>query len=101
MSVPRAILNHDSAKYVDEVPSEDSERRCFRFTEKRFQPIPPRDKLTWPLPYCITCAHNNSSPRDILAGIIASEKVVEATAFVEGVEYESKKTIKQLSVESP
>jgi len=99
VTVPRAILDHDSANYGDEVTAQHSEYRRFKFNEKRFQAISPRDGVTWDLPYCITCG-NRTLPADFLSGLIASEKAVEVRAYVDGVEYKLQKTIKQLSVEA-
>ncbi len=101
VKLPASILSHWSSSYPNEIPSNESGRRRFRFTETdkgsaNSRVVEPRDKaLLGIFPYCTKCAA-------ILAELPASVagEIIDATACIDGREYQTRKTIQQLAEEA-
>lgn len=99
--MPAGILAHWSAHHPSEVKSDDQRYRCFSSDEKGRGPIPPRTTgqlITFD--YCTQCAMEHSGETPAIASALVGESLVEATVWLDGKEYSSAKTIKELSADA-
>lgn len=96
--LPAGILKHWSASYGGlEVPSDNPNKRCFRFSEQYGTINPHEAKRLFSTEYCTKCASSNSS--DPVANALVAEAIVDAKAWIDEHEYSVQKTIKQLAIE--
>lgn len=102
MRIPAGILKHWSNTYaLDEEPSNDPRYRIFRFDEKNIRPIQPRTTgHVSTFDYCIPCAITDTGEREPWGGAIVADREVELTIWIDGRNYQTVKTLKELSRES-
>ena len=95
--LPRRILSHDSAEYYGEVKSEEPNRREFRFDQRHKGLVAPRSgkNRLYSMEYCLTCGLDDAEAKTGF-GSIVYEDVVEATVWINGQEYTTKKTLGEL-----
>lgn len=95
--LPSSVLKHFNYDYPNEVPCEIEGLRCFRFDQLGFGAIRPHDRKSLAkYEYCIECAIAQRGGGIIEAQLIAESKL-GARIWINGREYVSEKTIKQLS----
>jgi hypothetical protein len=97
ITMPRSILDHWSATYPNELPSDNHLLRSFGIDETGRGPIKPHsEKMLYLVPYCPRCGVLRSE------GVAAevSDAEIEAKIWTGGCEYSITKTIKQLGMEA-
>jgi hypothetical protein len=101
LRVPAGVLKHWSNSYGME-NREDGRYRIFRFNEKNIREIEPRSTgLIYQLDYCKECAIGDTGePVAHIGGLAVGEYSVEMTVWIEGREYQTAKTMKELSLEA-
>lgn len=99
LCIPASILRHWTTSYSLEVKSDDSNRRCFGFTERNYGPLAPGEtKQMLAVDYCTACAAGD--PRYGGIGAAVGEEIVDAKMWIEGREYAAENTIKGLSIDA-
>lgn len=97
--LPSGILKHWTAVYPNEVPCNEPGLRCFRFDQKGFGAVRPRDQRRLAtFEYCTACAIAERGAGIVEAALV-NEAKLGARAWVNGNEYAVEKTIKQLAIE--
>lgn len=95
LSVASGLLGHWGAIYPAEIHKKDPSRRYFQFNEKeRGQVNPHQDIILMLLEYCTSCAL-----QDLNIAAFVPEARFEAKIWINGREYSSMKTVKQLAFE--
>ena len=100
--VPAGILKHWSNSYgLDEEKSDNPEYRIFRFDEKNIRVILPQstEQITY-FEFCIRCGINDTQQGDPIGGLLVSERKPALTVWVDGKQYHTEKTMKELSQEA-
>jgi len=73
------------------MPREDPNVRCFRFSERNKGIVGSRDRRElFSIQYCMHCASQKE-------GIAAKDREATAIAWIEGTEYEVRKTMEELA----
>jgi hypothetical protein len=98
LKVPTGTLRHWSNTYgFNEEHSTDDRYRIFRFDETNIRAIQPHTTghIT-NFDYCITCGIQDTGETPQLGGVFVSEREVELKVWIEGREYQTLKTMKEL-----
>jgi hypothetical protein len=101
LRVPAGILKHWSNTYgMDNAVTEDGRYRVFRFDERNVGAIQPRTTgHISTFEYCIPCAIKDTGEiSEVIGAAVVADYVVEITIWVDGREYRSAKTMKELSI---
>jgi hypothetical protein len=101
LRIPAGILKHWTHQYgLLEQPIEDDRYRTFRFTEQNLRPIEPRTTINFStFDYCIQCAIDNTGEGDLFGATFVSGQEVKMTVWINGIEYELVRTLKEMSME--
>lgn len=102
IKIPASILTHFSWTYALEKQATDDRHRVFRFDESQFKEIQPRSMTpTFTTEYCNQCGiADTGEPDQFIGGLVLYERVVEFTVWIEGREYQTKKSMKQLLMDA-
>ncbi len=100
LNLPAGILKHWSASYGSlEVPANEAGRRCFRFSQKEYGSVNPRDtRHLFATEYCTRCAMPGGG--GIVEATIGAEASIDATIWIDGCDYSDRATIKELAVDA-
>jgi hypothetical protein len=99
--LPPGILKHWNSHYPAERRCDTPSMRAFRFDHGGRGPVPPHATMENPIifEYCVSCAMGEYREDSTIAGLLASELKLVATAWVNDEEVRIEKTIKQLATE--
>jgi len=103
LSMPSGLLRHWSASYPSEKKRSPNDRnRYFSFDENTTQrAIPPRSTETLAtFEYCVECAAEQTGEGAFFGGVAVAEMLVKAKVWIDGREYATEKTVKELSAEA-
>jgi hypothetical protein len=96
LKIPEGILAFPLFQLQNQLTA-DGRYRVFRFDEVNVGVIQPNSpSRTLEIDYCKECAVDIAKARDPLGHLLVDEYLVEITVWVEGEEYHSEKTMKQL-----
>ncbi len=97
--LPSGILKHLNYVYPNEVPCNEPGLRCFRFDQKGFGAVRPRDQRRLAtFEYCTVCAAGEHGG-GIVGATLVAEAQLGARVWINGNEYAVEKTIKQLAID--
>lgn len=99
LRIPAGILSHWSNQYgLPEEKSDDPDYRIFRFDENAIRPIQPQSTANvFTFDYCITCGLAYTKEDFYIAGLMLRGQKLEITVFVDGRQYQTVKTLKELA----
>jgi hypothetical protein len=99
--VPSSLLSHWDRDYPREIRSDEPSHRQFCLDEKSASLISPnRTVPIYTIEYCIDCAIEKTKDDKFIGALLVNDYAIQATAWIEGREYKTEKTIKELNLEA-
>ena len=97
--LPAGLLKHGNVKAFlpQEKKTDDQRYACYAFDEMYKPAIAPHsDDELMVFPCCLTCAMEDTGEMPVIAGALINEQRVQVRLWIDGREYETEKTIREL-----